>query len=783
LSFIAELKRRNVFRVGVAYLIGAWLLIQVADILLDNIDAPAWVLQIIFVVLLVGFFIALFLAWVFEVTPEGVKRDSMDVSDQPRRMQSRQKLNIAIVVLLMAAVAYLLVDKFFLASAPIQEPEITVSESTVINPEGESAPEEDKRPSIAVLPFNNRSKLEDDVFFVEGIHDDLLTNLARIGDLKVISRTTVSQYASTDKTLPEIAAELDVAHIMEGAVQRSGDTVRINVQLIRADTDEHVWAEIFDRQLTAGNLFAIQSEISGQIARTLKSALTPEEQKRINDRPTENLAAYNAYLRGRQELARYSSAGADQSLVEFRQAVELDPNFALAWASLARSALQGLFLSDMNRDEALEITREAANRAIALNDQIAEAHLARAALIGLERATWVPEYEEALLRAIELGPGLAYAWYQYSQFLSGRNTRKSEALVAAQRAAELDPLSTSIRNRLIQALAGLGRFQEAEQQLDNLIQLDDTFAINYVTMSDLKSDQGDYAEALRWRRKAQQRDPGNIMFQLGEVWPLTSLGLEGQYQDLIDRVEKLDPNSSTLALLETLISIRQGNLDAAVEAANAWVRLAPPGDTGKHLWKAITHMFRGEIDIVATEAKLALGDPPNLEDMLGLARDVPERACMIASMIHEAIDADMGTEISRAVLEQVDHKLLDHQRRQLNLNMSICHLVLGDREGALTRIEQAVEDGQLDGWWFTLNNPLIKTLEFEPRYQDALQRIESAMTEQRERFLKFTPTSSASTRKDSAQLMDGLELSFIGSLLEAGFELPHAVLGKSNHRV
>ena len=462
MKFIAELKRRNVFKVGVAYLVGAWLIIQVADILLDNIDAPAWVLQIIFVLLLVGFFLAIFLAWVFELTPEGVKRETIGAPDLPGRAQTRRKLNATIVVLLVAAVSYLLVDKFFLAPVQGPGPELTAHDSVDASSDGDGRPAEDVRPSIAVLPFENRSKLEDDAFFVQGIHDDLLTNLARISDLKVISRTTVSQYANTDKTLPVIAGELDVAHIMEGAVQRSGNTVRINVQLIKADTDEHVWAEIYDRQLTAGNLFEIQSEISGQIASVLKSTLSPEEKQRISNNPTDNLAAYNAYLRGRQALARYTSSGADQALVEFRHAVELDPDFALAWAGMVRSAMQGLFLSDMNRGETLQITREAATRAIELNDQIAESHLARANLIGLEQGTWAPEYEQALLRAIDLSPGLAEAWFSYARFLSGRNTRGSEALAAARRAAELDPLSTRIRNQLITALTGLGRYQEAE---------------------------------------------------------------------------------------------------------------------------------------------------------------------------------------------------------------------------------------------------------------------------------------------------------------------------------
>jgi hypothetical protein len=257
-------------------------------------------------------------------------------------------------------------------------------------------------------------------------------------------------------------------------------------------------------------------------------------------------------------------------------------------------------------------------------------------------------------------------------------------------------------------------------------------------MADLKSAQGDYAEALLWRRKAQQRDPGNIMFHLGEVWPLTTLGLEDQYEGLLDRLAHLDPDSSTLALADFLISVRRGNLDAALEASNSWVSSYPPEDNSRYLLKVIAHIFRDETAPGAEYVKLAMGDPLEREAMLGFARDAPTRACMVAGLIREEIDKGLGTEVSQAAIDHVDHQLLDHQAKQLNIGLSVCHLVLGDREGALARIEQAVADGQLDGWWYPLSHPLFRKLEFEPRYQDALMRIGSAMTEQRQRFLDLS---------------------------------------------
>jgi len=238
---------------------------------------------------------------------------------------------------------------------------------------------------------------------------------------------------------------------------------------------------------------------------------------------------------------------------------------------------------------------------------------------------------------------------------------------------------------------------------------------------------------------AQQRDPGNILLQYNEYRMLTTLGLEEQYQDLIDQVERLDPNSSTLAMTESFISLRRGNLDAALEAAMFFTRRPDPEKVNASMWKAIIHLFRDEGDLAATEAQLVFRDNPlDREEFLGIARDVPVRACFLALLVREAISTDLANEISQATLDHVDQKLPLHERQQLNIMMTVCHLVQGDKEGALTRLEQAVEDGQLEFWWYPMSLPAFKELEFEPRYQDARQRIESVMDEQRERFLRIS---------------------------------------------
>ena len=375
MSFINELKRRNVFKVGAAYLVGCWLLIQVADILLENIGTPAWVLQTLFVVLGVGFFITLFFAWAFEMTPEGVKREKDVDRSQSITPQTGKKLNYVVIGMLVMAAAYFFWESRIKSGTVIPAKAGTSQSADAAEqiPASAGMTEDEvaiDRKSIAVLPFDNRSDQKSDTFFVEGIHDDLLTNLARIGSLKVISRTSVNQYKGTEKTIPEIALELGVATVMEGAVQRSGDTVRINVQLIDAQTDEHLWAEIFDRELTTDNLFAIQSEISKAIADALEATLTDQEQEQINRRPTDNLAAYSAYMLGRQLLPKRTSAALAQARSEFESAVKLDPNFALAWVGIADSAFLESSYGTLNFDEGLVIRQTAIDRALGIDPQL-----------------------------------------------------------------------------------------------------------------------------------------------------------------------------------------------------------------------------------------------------------------------------------------------------------------------------------------------------------------------------------------------------------------------------
>ncbi|NND45409.1 MAG: hypothetical protein HKN58_08800, partial [Xanthomonadales bacterium] len=374
MSLFEELKRRNVIRVGIGYLITAWLLLQVVDLVLDNINAPDWVMQVFMLAVAVGFPLALFFAWAFEMTPEGLKKEKEVDRSQSITHHTGRKLDRAIIAVMALALAYFAYDKFYGQPAPAGDQASTqINEAPAV-----AAPAADQRKSIAVLPFANRSSRDEDAYFADGIHDDLLTSLAKVGALKVISRTSVMRYRETGQSIPEIAAELGVATVLEGGIQRSGDHVRINVQLIDANTDEHLWAENYDRALTAENLFAIQSEISREIVSALKGTLTDEESERLAEQPTDSLEAYGEFVLGRQEMAKRTNESLVMAQKHFEKAIELDPEYALAYVGLADSlTLQALY-GDLFVNDTFAPRQAAIDRALALDPNSGEAYTALA---------------------------------------------------------------------------------------------------------------------------------------------------------------------------------------------------------------------------------------------------------------------------------------------------------------------------------------------------------------------------------------------------------------------
>ena len=342
-KFFKELRRRNVVRVAGVYAVVGWVLIQIATTLEESMSLPGWFDGLVVAFLIIGLPIALILAWAFELTPEGVVKTEDIPEDQSITAETGRKLDyviIAGIVILGAVIVMKGSDEADVSDEDAESvTELVASESAELPVQAAISAALEK--SIAVLPFFNRSPNPDDAFFADGVHDDLLTHLSKIADMHVISRTSVMGYAGTDRRLPDIGRELGVATVMEGAVQRAGNRVRINVQLIDVETDTHIWAEIYDRELTADNVFDIQSEITKAIAAALNTVLSDSDEAELAKRPTQNLEAYDAFLAGKLEYNLYFSGAVPllRSIKRFNEAIALDPEFGEAYALRAYSEI------------------------------------------------------------------------------------------------------------------------------------------------------------------------------------------------------------------------------------------------------------------------------------------------------------------------------------------------------------------------------------------------------------------------------------------------------------
>jgi TolB-like protein len=737
MSFFEELKRRNVVRVGIAYAVAAWVLLQIFDVVGEILELPAWGGKLILVTLILGFVLALIFAWAYELTPEGVKREK-DV-DRSRSITpyTGRKLNALIFALMAIAIAYLLFDKFYLAPR-LEEPapELAVGTPQAPTPPGadQAAPQPAaSRQSIAVLPFDNRSRVEDDAYFVDGIHDDLLTSLARIGSLKVISRTSVAQYRGTTKTIPQIAGELGVATVMEGAVQRAGNTVRINVQLIDAQTDEHLWAEIFDRELTADNLFAIQSEISEEIARALQATLSPEEQQRLNERPTDNLAAYNAYLRGRQLLARGTSADVDQAAAEFRRAVELDPEFALAWVGVSESASLQSQYSDLDWVEAMEISQEASDRALALDDQLGEAYLGRASVLAFYGRD--DEAEAAYRKAIELSPGYAPAYQWFSGFLSQFPNRLAESVGLGKKALDLDPLSSVIRQSLAYRYITMGRYEEAERELDRLLELDPGFVSAFGAKALLASQRGQVYDQVHSLQRILEADPGRMGTYAQLIWAYLDLDYIEPLEDVRRKLLEINEEHPLIGLVDLFSGIYFGNYDGALESARwTYARVGRPA----YLQRVIGYINAMKGDFPAARQAFEIAEPRffDPEQWRAAIETLPEDACFAGILLLRTGDEELGQQLLERSVDYLQNELPRYIEHADRYDVESCLLALGRKEAALAGIETRVSHGHLHQWWLWRRWPSYEPLWGDPRFEALMAGIEQDIAAQRARLIE-----------------------------------------------
>jgi len=450
-SFFAELRRRNVYKVAIAYVVAGWALAQGIAQVFPVFDIPNWIIRLIVLLIILGLPIALVLAWTFELTPQGIKRtETADAMPETARQKKHTWIYVVVIAGLFS------IGLFFLGRYSAKNATPRQSEAPTVS-----------QKSIAVLPFDNLSRDPDNAYFCEGVQDEILTRLAKVADLKVISRTSTQHFKSTPDNLPQIAKQLGVAHILEGSVQKSNDQVRVNVQLINALTDAHLWADTFDRKLT--DIFAVESEIAKAIAETLQAKITGSEKNLIAKAPTANPEAYELYLKGRFFWNKRTGGDLRKSIEYLKQAIAKDPNYALAYAALADSYGLLRFYGGASPAESIVPATAAAKKALELDDSLAEPH-ASLGLIATEELE-VHRGVSELERAVQLNPNYATAhhWLSLAFTALGQSDRSIKEL---KRAVELDPLSMVINADLSIGYIYARRYDEAEAQARKTLEID-----------------------------------------------------------------------------------------------------------------------------------------------------------------------------------------------------------------------------------------------------------------------------------------------------------------------
>src|SRR5213082_2828933 len=540
-NFFAELKRRNVYKVAVAYAIVGWLSIQAASIFLPAFNAPQWAMQIVILILVVGFPIALAFSWAFEITPEGIVRESEIAADQSITHHTGRKI-VALTIVLAVVATGLLIFQFVRARST------SPSAATISNK------------SIAVLPFDNLSGDPQNAYFSEGVQDEILTRLAKIAELKVISRTSTQRFKSSPENLPEIAQQLGVRNILEGSVQKSNDQVRVNVQLINAITDAHLWADTYDRKLT--DIFVIESDIAKTIADTLQAKLSRSAEHVLASRPTENPEAHELYLKGRYFWNRRTGENLKKAADYFQQAIGKDPQYALAYSGLADCHVLLPLYPDLGSNPRDELPKalKAARKAVELDDTLAEAHasLARALASDLQLSPAISEFN----RAIELNPNYATARQWFGECLQSQG-QLEEALAELKRAQELDPLSLVINTVLGFAFDTVGKSNEAIAQLRKTIEIDPNFRIAHIYLGNVLEHNGQLKEAIVEYEKSNTLQAESFsLAQLARAYFLVDRKAEAQ--QLWDKLKSLSERQYVPAYAMAVVQLTFGNKDEAI---------------------------------------------------------------------------------------------------------------------------------------------------------------------------------------------------------------------------
>lgn len=738
MSLFNELKRRNVFKVGTAYLVLSWIMIQVVATAVPALHLPDWVNSLVFLLGVVGFPFAIFFAWAFEITPDGVKKESEIKSDHSITSQTGRKLDFSIIGLLVIALSYFVWHSIVKDS---DAQNLAINNKVVENKQLQTQESKNKArdltnnvsdKSVAVLPFTNMASDNKNESFALGIHDDLLTHLSKISELKVISRTSVLRFKGTEKPIAEIAQELGVKNILEGSVQTSGHQIRINVQLIDAETDEHLWAEIYDRKLTTENIFNIQTEISTKIAAALKAQLSPEEKNSLQKKATNNLEAYNAYIAGRQHMISRTSADLKQALALFERATELDPNYALAYVGQADTLNLLNEYSDLSQKEMFARGEQLITKALQIEPQLAEAHTSKANYLMYKNQNI--EAEKSFKYSLTLNPNYATTYHWYGLLLRDLG-HYQQFLDIERKAAALDPLSPVIQINVAYALLYLDRPEEALAQYHRIIVFSPKFPGAYSGIAGLQIQQTNLGEGLYWLNKAVALDKGNVLNRLFQGVTYLEIDDIKMANAVLSEMKKYFPNNTKTIALQILIYLTNGEFNKSYTSATKTQQLQPTNVQQKKLLALVANLEGNYkqarnliLDVYAKKNDDSITvDEENFDDMLSLA------------VSYKMLDQKNEY---RSLLIQLKQTLITMPEKDIKWRRVFIEAVQEHNKAAAAAYAKMIESKDFGQWW--INEQLLSDdVKKQTEYIKAHQKLMDILNEQREILAKLESAEKA----------------------------------------
>ena len=716
-SIFKELRRRNVFRVAAVYVVVGWLLMQIGDVMFPALRLPDWSTTLLVSFLILGFPIAVILAWAFELTPDGVVRTSDVPIESSVTSRTGQRINYVIIAGLALAVVFLLFK--------------TVFQPTELEPARSVAPDR----SIAVLPFKNQSAGEENAeFFSGGLHDELLTLLSRIGDLKVISRTSVERL-DTDLSIPEIGSLLGVATVLEGQVQRAGNRLRINVQLIDTAGADHIWASTYDRELSAENVFDVQADIARTIAGELQASLSSVDEQLLAKVGTSSFDALEDYLLGVQLERRGSYGSLDEAVVRLRRATEIDPSYAEAWVALAHAYDSQVDTGAIDSETYTRVAKDAIDRALALDPALPQAH----ALLGSwqMRSGNAEAAEVSFREALRLNPDDSESISMLGRFLRNFD-RPNAAVDVLEEALAVDPLSAQVWFELGKAHLHAGRPGRVLEIAERLLEMDPDSVSGLTLRLQSYAWGGQFDLLFAAVVDAMEADPRDHELWAHFAKQLDELGLPDLADRYFAQAEKMGAHSSGVLQNKVLILHSRGQFEearqVAREALEKNVDLRWGSDRVFLRMLKMAALADGEFDEALRAYERAY------PELLALTPRIDNNNVFVAGdlgqLLREMGRKDDGDALVKAALawQQANHPANSYGYYYGVLGAELLALD-GRADEALEELRRAVDSGWRFQWRFALSSEGFHAVRDRPEFKELVETLEADMDRLRDRVL------------------------------------------------